>query len=64
MTIQTKQKITQRTNPLNQDRLSEVAEILLNGIRRLEERKKAENPQILLASKTFPSLHSTDYKPY
>jgi len=64
MTIQTKQKITQRTNPLNQDRLSEVAEILLNGIRRLEERKKAENPQILLASKTFPSLHSTDSKPY
>ena len=64
MTIQTKQKITQKTNPLRQERLSEVAEILLNGIRRLEERKKAENPQILLASKSFPSLHNTDSKPY
>lgn len=64
MTIQTKQIITPKTNPLRQDRLSEIAEILLNGIRRLEERKKAENPQILLASKSFLSLHSTDSKPY
>jgi hypothetical protein len=64
MTIQTKQIITPKTNPLRQYRLSEIAEILLNGIRRLEERKKAENPQILLASKSFQSLHSTDSKSY
>ncbi len=64
MTIQTKQRIAPKTNPLNRDRLSEVAEILLNGIRRLEERKKAENPQIPLASKTFSSLHSVDSKSY
>lgn len=64
MTIQTKQINASKTNPLRQDRLSEIAEILLNGIRRLEERKKAENPQILLASKSFPSLHSTDSKRY
>jgi hypothetical protein len=64
MTIQTKQIITPKTNPLRQDRLSEIAEILLNGIRRLEERKKTENPQILLDSKSFQSLHSTDSKSY
>ncbi len=64
MTTQTKQRITPKTNPLRQDRLYEIAEILLNGIRRLEERKKAGNPQIPLASKSFPSLHSTDSKPY
>lgn len=64
MTIQTKQRITPKTNPLRQDRLSEIAEILLNGIRRLEERKKAENLQIPLASKSFLSLHNTDSKPY
>ena len=64
MTIQTKQRITPKTNPLKQDRLSEIAEILLNGIRRLEERKKAENLHIPLASKSFPSLHNTDSKPY
>ena len=64
MTIQTKQIITPKTNPLRQDRLSEIAEILLNGIRRLEERKKAENPQILLDSKSFQSLHNTDSKSY
>jgi len=64
MTIRTKQIITQKTNSLIRERLSEVAEILLNGIRRLEERKKAENLQIPLASKSFQSLHSTDSKPY
>lgn len=64
MTIQTKQRITQKTSHIKQERLSEIAEILLNGIRRLEERKKAENLQIPLASKSFPSLHNTDSKPY
>ncbi len=61
MTIRTKQIITPKTTSI---RLSEVAEILLNGIRRLEERKKAENLQIPLASKSLQSLHSTDSKPY
>ncbi len=64
MTIQTKQIITPKTNSPVQERLSKVAEILLNGIRRLEERKKAENLQIPLASKSLQSLHSTDFKPY
>ncbi len=56
MTIRTKQNIT----PESQERLSEIAEILLKGIYRLEERKRAENLQITLASKSSPSLHSTD----
>ena len=60
MTIQTKQRITQKTSHIKQERLSEVAEILLRGIYRLEERKRAENLQIILASKSSPSLHSTD----
>lgn len=64
MTIQTKQIIAPKTNFLIQERLSKIAEILLNGIRRLEERKKAENLQIPLASKSLQSLHSTDSKPY
>ena len=58
MTIRTKQKITPDTN----ERLSEIAEILLNGIYRLEEKEKAQNPQILLASKSSASLHSTGSK--
>ncbi len=56
MTIQTKQRITSES----QEKLSEIAEILLRGIYRLEERKRAENLQIMLASKSSPSLHSTD----
>lgn len=56
MTIQTKRRITSES----QEKLSEIAEILLRGIYRLEEKKRAENLQIMLASKSSPSLHSTD----
>ncbi len=56
MTIQTKQRITSESK----EKLSEIAEILLRGIYRLEEKKRAENLQITLASKSSPSLHSTD----
>lgn len=41
------------------ERISQIAEILLNGIRRLEEREKAENPHNKLASKSSPSLYNT-----
>ena len=60
MTIQTKQRITSES----QEKLSEIAEILLRGIYRLEERKRAENLQIMLASKSSSSLHSTDLNSY
>jgi hypothetical protein len=45
----------------NQERVSEIAEILVRGICRLESKKIPENKQIQLDNKPFRSLHSIGF---
>ena len=54
-----KTRTHQKTISGSGERISEIATILLNGIRRLEEKEKAENPHNKLASKSSPSPYST-----
>jgi hypothetical protein len=55
-----KQKLTN----FSQNRLQEIAKILINGICRLEAREKyqerCQNLLFPLDNKQFPSIHSTD----
>ena len=46
-----------------QKRLAEIAEILLNGVRRLEAKESAQNFHLLVDSKHQRSLHGVDSNP-
>jgi len=50
----------QKILPSYQKRLSEIAEILVNGICRLEAKERYQNQQILVDNNYSPSLHSVD----
>ena len=50
----------QKILPSYQKRLSEIAEILANGICRLEAKERYQNQQILVDNNYSPSLHSVD----
>lgn len=57
MEIQTRNKKTPNSS---QEKLREIARILLNGICRLEAFERSQNFQILLDNKPLRSLHSID----
>jgi hypothetical protein len=50
----------QETPSFNQNRLKEIAKILLKGIIRVEVKERSNNQLILLDNKPLRSVHSID----
>lgn len=50
----------QEVSNFNQNRLKEIAKILVNGIIRVEAKERSNNQLILLDNKQLRSLHSID----
>lgn len=54
------QKDAQKTKIPQKNRIAEISEILLNGIRRLEAKERSQNLHLLVDSNYSRSLHSVD----